>query len=98
MDTRHKKLLAEQAEHRFRRLSAELAVSVKQEVGSTWRIDFLVALVEARLAKHMTQSDLAEMIGTSQAAIAQIESGKANPTFKTLAKIADVLSVQIKIS
>ncbi|MFA6297206.1 MAG: helix-turn-helix transcriptional regulator, partial [Candidatus Paceibacterota bacterium] len=45
-------------------------------------------LLEARAKKGMTQKKLAEKLGTKQSAIARFESGKTNPTFDFINKLA----------
>lgn len=50
---------------------------------------------EKRLAKHLTQSELAEKIGTSQSAINRIEKGNQNISVEMLARISEVLSSDI---
>ncbi len=44
------------------------------------RLDLALALAEARHSAGLTQKQLAEMSGVSQAYIAKLESGAANPT------------------
>ncbi|GAA2492146.1 UDP-N-acetylglucosamine 1-carboxyvinyltransferase [Terrabacter carboxydivorans] len=46
---------------------------------------------DARRHKGMTQSDLAELLGTSQGAVTRIEQGKQNLSLDMLAKIGDAL-------
>ena len=58
-------------------------------------IDTVSALREWRKYRLMTQSDLATASGLSQGAIAQIESGKRNPTVETARKLADALNCDI---
>ncbi len=41
-----------------------------------------------RIASGISQRELAERIGTTQAQIARIESGDANPTLATIVRIA----------
>ncbi len=50
---------------------------------------------ESRLAKGMTQSQLAEELGTSQSAINRIEKGGQNISLEMIARISDVLSHDI---
>lgn len=50
---------------------------------------------EKRLAKDMTQTQLAQKIGTSQSAINRIERGGQNISLEMLARISDVLSSDI---
>lgn len=46
---------------------------------------------DARRHKGMTQSELAELLGTSQGAVTRIEAGKQNLSLDMLAKIGDAL-------
>lgn len=50
---------------------------------------------EARLSKNLTQSELAERLGTSQSAINRIEKGGQNISIDMLGRISDVLSTNI---
>lgn len=45
----------------------------------------------------MTQAELAKGSGLSQSSIAQIESGRKDPSVKTLEKLAHALDVQLAI-
>lgn len=47
---------------------------------STLKYNFAFALSEARKLKNLTQTALARIAGVSQAYIAKLESGEANPT------------------
>lgn len=57
------------------------------------RIGLLIQ--ENRLAKSMTQKELAEKIGTSQSAINRIEKGGQNMSIEMLGRISEVLSSNI---
>lgn len=48
-----------------------------------------------RKRKRLSQSDLAEAIGTDQAALSLIELGRANPTLRVLEAIAESLEVSL---
>ncbi|TXG76787.1 XRE family transcriptional regulator, partial [Patescibacteria group bacterium] len=50
---------------------------------------------EARTRQNMTQSQLAEALGTSQSAINRIEKGGQNVSLEMLARIGEVLSSEI---
>lgn len=52
-------------------------------------------LVKARLERRMTQAQLAERAGMKQAAIARLESGESNPSYKTLARVARALNKRV---
>jgi UDP-N-acetylglucosamine 1-carboxyvinyltransferase len=59
-------------------------MSYKQKLGKL--------IQENRLAKGMTQAELAEALGTSQSAINRIEKGGQNISLEMLARISEVLS------
>lgn len=48
-----------------------------------------------RAEKRITQKQLADALGVSQAMVAQYESDKRNPKMETIKKIADALEVSI---
>lgn len=52
-------------------------------------------LLRRRTQLELSQQELAKRVGTSQARIAGYESGAANPTIRTLAKISRVLEVRV---
>lgn len=52
-------------------------------------------LIAARHEKQLTQAQLARKLGMQQEAIARLESGTANPTYKTLARVAKALDKRI---
>ncbi len=43
----------------------------------------------------LTQEALADLTGVGLRTIKQLEAGKANPTYKTLQEIADVLGLEL---
>ncbi len=55
-------------------------------------------LVEARNNIGITQKELAQKTGLTQALISRIESGKSHPTIETLKKIADGLGLRLVVS
>ena len=54
-------------------------------------------LLSARLAKKMTQADLAKKLGMKQEAISRLESGESNPTYSTLSKVAKALDKKVAL-
>lgn len=52
-------------------------------------------IVELRKSKELKQIELATRIGIEDSALRRIESGRTNPTTKTLYKIANELGVSI---
>lgn len=69
--------------------------------GVTHTIDFNTMLgynlTEARNSCEMLQRDLAKASGIHQGDISDIECGKANPTIKTLTRLADAMNMRLKI-
>ena len=55
-------------------------------------------LIETRLAKKMSQRDLAQKVKTSQAAISRIEAMNANPSLNLLKRISQALGSTLTIS
>lgn len=56
------------------------------------------ALIQARARAALTQEQLAEKIGTSQAQIAKLEAGHHLPSTRTLKRIADATDSKLCIS
>lgn len=50
-------------------------------------------LKECRERKGYTQKELAELVGVTQAAIAQFELGSTLPNIKTAVRLAEILGV-----
>ena len=55
-------------------------------------------VIQARIDKKMTQEELALKVGTKQSNIARFESGRANPSFKFIQKIARALDTPISVT
>ncbi len=55
------------------------------------------AILDARKASGLTQKDLAERSGIAQADISKIETGNANPSLKTLQRLADGMGMRLKL-
>ena len=49
----------------------------------------------AREALGMTQCELAELLGITQGAIAQWESGQTHPAFYRLVQVAEILGITV---
>jgi ribosome-binding protein aMBF1 (putative translation factor) len=56
------------------------------------------AIIEKRLEKGLTQSQLAQKIGTKQSAISRLESGTANPSVQFLGKVAQALDLRLVVT
>lgn len=62
--------------------------------------EFAIAqtIIEKRLEKGLSQSELAQKIGTKQSAISRLESGNYNPSIIFLEKVAKALNLNLVIS
>ena len=56
------------------------------------------AVIKKRLEKGLTQSELAQKVGTKQSAISRLESGNYNPSVSFLGKVAKALDLKLLIS
>lgn len=55
------------------------------------------ALIGARNSANLTQEELAIRMGTSQSAIARLESGRTMPSTRTLRKLAEATGTKLRI-
>ena len=55
------------------------------------------AIAEGREEKDMTQKQLAEVTGITQADISRLESGTANPSLRTLKRLAAGMGMALKV-
>ncbi|MDP9285979.1 MAG: helix-turn-helix transcriptional regulator [Actinomycetota bacterium] len=55
-------------------------------------------VVEQRLARDLSQHELAELCSTTQSAIARLESGGRPPKIDTLLRIADALDCELEVA
>lgn len=61
------------------------------------RVNVAQQIIKARKEKGLSINKLAELSGTVRANIYRIEKAKVSATIDTLAKLADVLEIQIII-
>ena len=55
------------------------------------------ALINGRKEKSITQKQLSELTGINQADISKIEKGNANPSLRTLRRLASGMGMSVKI-
>ena len=55
------------------------------------------ALIRLRLAKGLTQEQLANLLNTKQESIARLESGRSLPSLSTVKKVAEALGAELQI-
>ena len=56
------------------------------------------ALIRLRLAKGLTQEQLAQLLNTKQESIARLESGGSLPSLSTVRKVAEALDAEVEIN
>ncbi len=56
------------------------------------------AMIAARSQAHLTQAELARRMGTTQSAIARMESGKFKPSHSTLEKYAQATGTRLRVT
>ena len=69
---------------------------IYEELGPEFAI--IEKLIERRVDQGITQTQLAELVGTKQTAISRFESGTYNPSMSFLFKIADALDVKLTVT
>jgi DNA-binding XRE family transcriptional regulator len=55
------------------------------------------ALLDCRKEKNITQKQLSELTGINQADISKLENGNANPSIRTLKRIANAMDMKLKL-
>ncbi len=55
------------------------------------------AMVRARAAAKLTQTELAARIGTTQSAIARLEGGRLSPSVRTLRRYAEATGMRLTV-
>ena len=53
-------------------------------------------LIGARVHADLSQAEVAERMGTSQSAIARLESGRSRPSTRTLRKFAEATGMKLR--
>lgn len=59
--------------------------------------EFIKAIKKRREILGVTQEHLAELSGVGLRTLKALETGKSNPTFETLSKLAEVLGMEIRL-
>ncbi len=81
------------ADSDLERFAEVVRSQIQSEYQETFGLGETVA--KRREELHLSQMDLAEKTGISQADISRIERGRGNPTFNTLRKIFAVLQLRM---
>ena len=86
--------------HKQLRTKALASAEVKAEYEKmTDEFSLLDEFLKARAAQGLTQAQVAEKIGTTQSAVARMESGsgKHSPSLATLSKYANALDCKLEV-
>lgn len=59
--------------------------------------DIIQAMIDARVKQNITQKELSERTGITQADISRIERGTRNPSLSMMKRIAAGLGMQLKL-
>lgn len=61
--------------------------------------EFSVAeqLIDARMKANLTQEEVARLMGTTQSVVARLESGKPQPTLRSLRRYASAVGGRLEI-
>ena len=61
-------------------------------------MDFVKAIIDARIKQNLSQKELSKLTGINQSEISKLESGERNPSIKLLQRLADGMGLTLKIS
>lgn len=59
--------------------------------------DIIQAMIDARKSQNLTQKELSDRTGITQADISRIEKGTRNPSLEMLKRLAHGLGLQLKV-
>ena len=80
------------------RLGEKARARLARVEGDNWFFARIADQVVAqRTARNLSQRELAELVGTTQSAIARLEAGGRPPRIDTLLKIADALDCELTV-
>ena len=59
--------------------------------------DIIQAMIDARKSRNMTQKDLSDVTGITQADISRIENGTRNPSLEMVKRLAAGMGMRLKL-
>lgn len=72
--------------------------SVKEEYENLEpEFQIVQSIIDARIERNMTQQELADSTGINRTDLSKLENGNANPSLKTLKRVAAGLGKRIEI-
>ncbi|AZT91266.1 XRE family transcriptional regulator [Caldicellulosiruptor changbaiensis] len=60
-------------------------------------VNIALSLINYRIKNNLTQKELAQKLGMTQAMVSKLESGEYNPTVKMLYEISKALGLEFKV-
>ena len=70
---------------------------MKNELNVVDPHEILRAFIDARHISGMTQKELSDLTGIAQGDISKLENGSANPSLKTLQRLAEGMGMTLKL-
>ena len=90
--------MTDQGRRPLTRLGEKARARLARVEGEGWFFARIADQVVAqRTAKNLSQRELAELVGTTQSAIARLEAGGRPPRIDTLLKIAEALDCELSV-
>ncbi len=83
------------ATHKKKLLKNPKVVSALKDTEIEYQI--ACAVIEARINKGLTQTELAKKLNTTQSVVSRVESAKTVPTLSFLKRLADALNVSLQV-
>ena len=65
---------------------------------SKWRKSIIKQVAAARIAKGMSQAQLAELVGIQRSGISRLESGEHSPSLDSLLRVMNVLDIDLEVT
>ena len=75
----------------------DIAPSTVKDNSPDSEVSIIQTILEARKTAGLTQKDLAERTGIAQADISKLENGSANPSLRTLQRLANGMGMKLKV-
>lgn len=72
--------------------------SPEENAAADARSNLAILVIAARKLRGLSQTQLAELVGTRQPKISEYENGEGNPTWETLSRIFGVLGLSLSLS
>lgn len=82
---------------RMKAFNQDVEAEIQKENGAWSEMDVIRALVDARTSQCISQKELAERTGISQADISKIENGARNPSLEILKRLAKGMGMRLKL-